>query len=232
MNCSTSELVLNSNDLTVDKALKIVGGLSKPGKMPGFGWSIPAAECKRGSKLREIVGSACHGCYACKGRYSFSNVKKALYRRLEFISNPLWIIAMSFLLKSQQYFRWFDSGDLQDVDMLNKIHAVCKQSSSCKHWLPTREFSIVKKYLKEGNKIPKNLTIRLSSDMVNEYPKHFIEGVPFSTISTDENVFADYKNPKPYNCPVSFVKELKSCEQAKCNKCWDKKVMHINYKKH
>ena len=79
------------DDFTTKQATTIIGGLSKPGKMPGFGWSIPAAECKRGSKLRKKEGTACFGCYACKGRYSFKNVQKALYNRLESFKNPLWI---------------------------------------------------------------------------------------------------------------------------------------------
>ncbi len=45
--------------------------LSKPSKMPGYGWSTPASRCITGSKLRRIKGSVCHGCYAMKNRYVF-----------------------------------------------------------------------------------------------------------------------------------------------------------------
>ena len=41
---------------TID-ALKLVGGLSKPSKMPGWAYGIPAKECKTGSKLRQVKGS-------------------------------------------------------------------------------------------------------------------------------------------------------------------------------
>ena len=38
--------------MKTQEALKLVGGLSKPSKMPGWAYGIPAAECKTGKKLR------------------------------------------------------------------------------------------------------------------------------------------------------------------------------------
>jgi hypothetical protein len=35
-----------------NEALKLVGGLSKPSKMPGWAYGIPAKECKTGKKLQ------------------------------------------------------------------------------------------------------------------------------------------------------------------------------------
>jgi hypothetical protein len=58
------------------EALKIVGGLSKPSKMPGWAYGIPAAECKTGKKLQDVVGSTCEGCYATKGCYVFRLYKQ------------------------------------------------------------------------------------------------------------------------------------------------------------
>ena len=67
----------------VKTALLEVGGLSKPSKMPSYAYSLPAKECKVGSKLRKVKGSVCFGCYALKGNYVYPNVQKALYKRLE-----------------------------------------------------------------------------------------------------------------------------------------------------
>jgi hypothetical protein len=50
-----------------NEALKLVGGLSKPSKMPGWAYGIPAKECKTGKKLQNIEGSTCYNCYALKG---------------------------------------------------------------------------------------------------------------------------------------------------------------------
>ena len=46
----------------------ITGGLSKPSKMPGYAYNLPAIHCKTGSKLAQVPGTTCHGCYALKGR--------------------------------------------------------------------------------------------------------------------------------------------------------------------
>ena len=37
--------------MKTSEALKLVGGLSKPSKMPGWAYGLPAKECKTGSKL-------------------------------------------------------------------------------------------------------------------------------------------------------------------------------------
>jgi hypothetical protein len=64
------------------------------------------------------AGSTCEGCYATKGCYVFPVVQAAQYRRLAAIKNPLWVEAMATLINSKKskYFRWHDSGDVQDVD--------------------------------------------------------------------------------------------------------------------
>jgi hypothetical protein len=43
--------------MNTQEALKLVGGLSKPSKMPGWAYGTPAKECKTGTKLRDIEGS-------------------------------------------------------------------------------------------------------------------------------------------------------------------------------
>ena len=57
------------------RALKIIGGLSKPSKMPGWAYGLPAKECKTGSKLVKVKNSVCEGCYALKGCYVFKVVQ-------------------------------------------------------------------------------------------------------------------------------------------------------------
>ena len=76
------------------EANKITGGLSKPSKMPGPAYNLPATQCITGAKLVKIPGSVCHGCYALKGRYRFNNVQQALERRAASIKHPDWVKAM------------------------------------------------------------------------------------------------------------------------------------------
>ena len=110
-----------------DELKQITGGLSKPSKMPGFSYNLPATKCITGAKLVKIPGSVCSGCYALKGRYRFPNVKDAMQRRLDSINHPLWIKAMaaSIIETKTGFFRWHDSGDLQSLDHLKKIFEVC-----------------------------------------------------------------------------------------------------------
>ena len=103
---------------------KIVGGLSKPSKMPGPAYNLPAYKCITGQKLAKIPGSVCFGCYALKGRYRFRPVKSAMERRLEALKDPGWVDAMIQLIKPHKEFRWHDSGDLQSLEhlQLSLIH--------------------------------------------------------------------------------------------------------------
>ena len=100
-----------------------------------------------------------------KGCYVFKVVQDAQYKRLAAIRHELWTGAMATIINSKKskYFRWHDSGDVQDEDHLLKIFAVCKLTPSVKHWMPTRE-AWVKAFLSLK---PDNLVIRFSAPMVN-----------------------------------------------------------------
>jgi hypothetical protein len=94
------------------EALKLVGGLSKPSKMPGWAYGIPAAECKTGGILKNVKGSTCEGCYADKGCYVFPVVQAAQYRRLESIKHKDWVRAMVALINSKKS-KWFQVARLR-----------------------------------------------------------------------------------------------------------------------
>ena len=100
--------------------------LSKPDKMPGYAYGLPAWECKTGAKLAKVPGSVCAGCYAMKGNYTrFPEIKRAQYRRLAAIRHPLWVRAMAAKINSaavskHKFFRWHDSGDVQNPEALSR----------------------------------------------------------------------------------------------------------------
>ena len=152
--------------MKTSEALKLVGGLSKPSKMPGWAYGLLAKECKTGSRLVKVKGSTCEGCYALKGCYVFKVVQEAQYRRLASIKHELWTGAMALLINSKKskWFRWHDSGDVQDEAHLMKIFAVCRLTPETKHWLPTRE-AWVKHFISMA---PANLVIRFSAPMVDQ----------------------------------------------------------------
>ena len=203
--------------MTTSEAKAITGGLSNPSKMPGKAYNIPAQACKVGSRLVSVVGSVCHDCYALKGRYRFPNVRNALQRRLEALEHPQWVEAMIALINSQRsdYFRWHDSGDIQDVAHLERIVAVAVGTPRISHWLPTREYKIVAAYNKQGGEFPDNLTVRLSGHMVDGPAPEL--GLPTSTVSTGE-----------FNCPAS----LQDNNCGDCRACWDSSVPNVSYHYH
>ena len=199
--------------MKTSEALKLVGGLSKPSKMPGWAYGLPAKECKTGSKLVKVEGSTCHGCYALKGCYVFKVVQDAQYRRLASVKHELWTTAMALLINSKKskYFRWHDSGDVQDEEHLLKIFAVCKLTPSVKHWMPTRE-AWVKRFLPLK---PHNLIIRFSAPMVDQ-------AAPSSWPHTSTVVTSGRTCPAP----------TQDNECKDCRACWDPTVKNVAYGQH
>jgi hypothetical protein len=197
--------------------------------MPSFAYNIPAEECNVGGALSAVKGSVCYGCYAKKGRYLFQNVQTAMYARLEaFQNHPRWVEAMSFMIQkrcaAEPYFRWFDSGDLQSVEMLQKIVQVCINTPDITHWLPTREKAVILQFVKEGGVVPDNLTIRLSAPMVDKKAGMCkVTGCTSSTVSTEGAVF-----PEAYHCPSRH--QNNKC--GDCRACWDRSVDWVDYHKH
>ena len=194
------------------EARKITGGLSKPSKMPGPAYNLPAQACITGAKLVKVMGSVCKGCYALKGRYNFSNVRLALARRLESLDHPQWVFAMTVLIKGEEVFRWHDSGDLQSSWHLKRIFEVCNATPETSHWLPTREAKFLPL---NTDSIPKNLIIRMSSHMIDQKPVKFWPWT--STVSTGS-----------FTCPAS--KQGNKCKS--CRNCWSREVANVSYPKH
>ena len=199
--------------MNTKEAWALVGGLSKPSKMPGWAIGIPAKECKTGSKLRLIPNSVCSECYALKNCYMFKVVQEAQYKRLKAIAHPDWVLAMSTLINSKKpdVFRWHDSGEVQDVQHLEKIFEVCRLTPSKRHWMPTRE-AWIKDHM---HLAPANLVVRFSSPMVDQGPVKSWANT--STVST-----------KSRSCPAPDNNN----ECGDCRACWDPLVKNIEYGKH
>lgn len=209
------------------EAWDLIGGLSKPSKMPWWSYSIPATACKTGSKLAEIPGTVCFNCYALKGFYNMPKVKAALDRRMKAITNPKFVDAFVVVLNDlwarsktgENRFRWHDSGDIQSLDHLTKINDIAKLTPTVRHWLPTKETALVKEWLKINKEFSFNLTIRVS------HPKI---GGSF-----------DKRHKLPFSSVDSKVKSLKQCNAPKqnnmclgCDHCWNPKVKGVNYHEH
>ena len=198
--------------------LDITGSFSKPSKMPGYSYGLPAWECKTGGKLSQIKGTVCYDCYAKKGFYTmYKNVKAAQYKRLDGTKRPLWVQAMAAQINSFKCkeFRWHDAGDIQSVKHLLKIFKVCKLTPSVQHWMPTKEAQFLK--MVPAARVPKNLIIRLSGTNVDGPAGKFWKWS--STVTT---------NPKKATCPAPN----QGGQCLDCRKCWSRKIKNIVYLKH
>ena len=203
--------------MLIKEADKIIISLSKPDKMPGFAYGLPAPACKTGAKLVNVPGSVCSGCYALKGNYTrFPAIMKAQYKRLKALKHPLWVKAMAIKINSKKvkFFRWHDSGDVQDLRHLAKLFKVCRLSPSVQHWMPTRE-AWVKPYI-TSNRKPSNLVVRFSGTMIDQGPVKSWEHT--STVVTDGS--------RTCNAPDNAGK----C--GSCRMCWNPEVKNVSYGKH
>lgn len=201
----------------------IAGSLSEPSKMPGFGYGLPALKtCNVGSKLAKIPGTPCADCYACKGHYTFANVKDAQEKRLQAVlHNPSWVDAMTAMIESKKskYFRWHDSGDLISLDHLSKICQIAVRLPEYHFWLPTHEHGLIRQYRELHGDFPSNLIVRLSTPKVDGRP-----------VTTDLCTSSVHKNAEPHGfaCPAS--KQGNKC--GDCRACWNKEIKNVSYKFH
>ncbi|MEC9126948.1 MAG: hypothetical protein VX840_08405 [Pseudomonadota bacterium] len=198
--------------MNIKEAAAITGSMTRTSKMPGLSYSLPAWECKTGSKLRKIKNSVCSACYALKGNYTrYKAIKAAQYVRLASLNNELWTAAIVTQIKRQKYFRWHDAGDVQDLQHLNKIYEVCRLTPGTKHWMPTRE-AWIKDHLDSK---PDNLVIRFSAPMIDQ-------AAPASWPNSSEVVTEGATCPAP--------QQGNSC--GDCRNCWNPEIKTIKYGKH
>jgi hypothetical protein len=123
-------------------------------------------------------------------------------------------------LENSRYFRWFDSGDMYDLKLAEKIRKVMLHTPWVSHWLPTRmhKFDKFKRVISEMQMLS-NVVVRYSSDSVNG------EIIPGQTTST---IFSD-------QVPANAVECKAYQHEGKCNgcrACYSKDVPVIAYKAH
>ena len=197
--------------------------LSKTSKLDGiYSWSLNALDTCQGSinpVTKELV-PACQGCYATTGNYRFKNVRAPRDFNKQDWQRSDWVNDMAKALENSRYFRWFDSGDMYDVRLAEKIYNVMELTPWVKHWLPTRMYKF-SKYDQVINAMMKldNVVVRLSSDSVTG---EVINGLTTSTI------FSDTLPSGSFECKA-YENEGK-CNG--CRACYSKDVQVIAYKAH
>lgn len=217
--------------------------LSKTSKMPCYSLNISVKHCITGGKLRLNKKSVCNKCYANKGNYLYPEVNACLenrydelynamhdkQKRIEYVSSIVSAInnqndTFKHCIIDKKYFRFNDSGDLQGIEHLKILIDICNAMPKIKFWLTSKEFKIIRDYIKQGNEIPKNLTIRLSSYLINKDLKL-------------DKTLNKFTKAMVYTSNELIPSNTISCKinNGKCNDCrlcWNKNIKRIAFIKH
>lgn len=194
--------------------------LSNTSKMPGKSISRSAFLCDTGSKLAKIPGSVCYKCYARKGRYRMPNVvdkmdeREFFFHAIDFVPRMIAMLAKT----RSPYFRWFDSGDVEDERMAHNILDVVEATPDKKHWIPTKEHKIWQAVLSQRSK-PANVVIRFSAYMVDKAPPKKWQ---------HSSMVINKAAPVGHECPAP--KQGGKC--GDCRACWSDDVQTVTYHEH
>lgn len=212
-------------DMTKKQAQSICGSLTENSKMPCKTYNLPTEACNTGFKMAQIEGSICSDCYANKGfnKVYENTIKPGQWARLDSINQDLWVDSIVTLIGSDQYFRWHSSGDIQSLEHFKKIVNVAIKTPKTIHWLPTREYGIIKEFISEGLTIPDNLIVRLSA----MYPDKQVN-LPKSLIGVKNISVSNVHTVNPIGIECNAPKNNGSC--GNCRMCWTTET--ISYKLH
>ena len=222
---------LNTKRQSEAKSLvgETIGTLSFTTKMPCASFSIPTLACKVGSILRETPGSVCNKCYAHRLQHRRSSLRQSLQNNLDKLSSALqspesqetWVSAFVKILNhlGDPYFRWHDAGDLQSLEHLRMVVEVARRTPNIKHWLPTKEYKLIKDFL-GSDTFPLNLIVRVSSPMLGQGP---LPGFQHTSTATGKDSLPMLGHGTM--CPAPS--QNNQC--LDCRKCWNTSVPNITY---
>jgi len=205
--------------------------LSRPSKMPGYAFGTTAGDtCPAAKKtLRDYGKSAvCASCYACRGNYTFPNVRAAYQRRGAFLqysiredSGESAIKVLSYLIgratvDAEPIFRVSDSGDLFRPEVANVWSRVADNLPGVSFWIPTREYlrPIMLPHLRKLN-ARRNVVVRPSAAVIGQGAPD-VPGLSAGTAVIGGDVPAGH-----YACPATQPGNPSSCDGNACRACWN-----------
>ena len=231
-------------------------------KMPGSTFGTDPTACHTGSKLRQVPGSICAKCYAIRLAAMRPSVAQG-WRKSEATLRAMavadaetrarFVAAMAFQItwqcaKTDAYNRWFDSGDLPSVEVLELLLEIIHATPKIRHWIPTREVGIVRAWAKKRGAtlatlrriVPRNAVIRVSDTMIDQKRD---TGSPWSSgVVTSGATCHAYRTQR--DGVVISLDEYKVIKKAKqlskadlghcgdCRKCWNRKISYVTYPLH
>lgn len=207
--------------------------LSNTSKLGVKSWSLQALNTCPASKMPngELV-DACKGCYATYGQYNYPNAQGTREFNLWAWQQDNFIDDFVKALEGVSHFRWFDSGDMYNLNLATKILQIMDRTPKTKHWLPTRmhKFRKFQPVLNCMQLLP-NACIRLSSDSIMGE----LVDVPItlnidtsSTILPSDFIDGHVKMDKLFECQAP--KQDGKC--LDCRACYDKNINVIGYVGH
>jgi len=200
--------------------------ISVTSKLDGIrSWSLQAIDTCPGSiESPGVLVPACRGCYATTGNYLYPNVKAPRLENREDWHRQDWADDMVAELERDRYFRWFDSGDVYNLALAEKILDVMQRTPWCKHWLPTRMHKFPKfRIVFDAMKALDNVSVRFSADSVDG---SYTPGLHGSVIGPDAATYTD----APGSSLCRAYEHAGKC--SGCRACWNKDVELICYPAH
>lgn len=154
-----------------------------------------------------ITCANCSGCkefcYDLKSCLQYGNVMRARARntallRMDRDSYFAQIESIMTSKKKHRYFRWHVSGEIVDMDYLQRMIDIARRHPDWTYWTYTKHYMVVNRWIRDngGNKnaIPSNLHIMFSEwkgmEIINPY------GMPEFRVH-----FPGEKKPACYHCP-------------------------------
>lgn len=216
-------------------AARVCGTLTQTSKMPCKSSSLPTEACETGFRMAKIPGSICSSCYADKGFYAMyaATIKPAQFARLDAVMQACesddaaqaWVSGMAAMIGADPFFRHHDSGDLQGLRHLELIAELARATPGTRHWLPTREYAVVKAFIaKHGrDSLPENLIVRLSA----MFPDRAVV-IPASLRGIRNITASNVHTAAPIGTPCRAPEQKGECRE--CRACWTSDV--ISYRLH
>jgi hypothetical protein len=197
----------------VIKKISDMNHLSHPSKIPVPTFDLDTERTGCADRCQYGINQVCY--VLNNPNENYPSRKEILKRNWELINSDQFVSILTKQIRQTRIndFRFWSSGDFYNLESIEKIIKVCENLPRVRFWIPTSRDDLLTEFLKE-NKIPSNVTIRLSAPIpdtpIPQFMKDFfkIHGVVFSETTTD---------PDAVNCHASL--DGTGCQD--CDQCWN-----------
>lgn len=196
--------------------------LSSTSKMPCKSFALPIEDtCNGRYNLDGTLKEICNGCYADKGSYTWpASINLRSHNYLSTQENDFSGYMIDLInLDKNDYFRWFDSGDVYSTKFLFKLYTICLNTPNTKHWIPTKSRDLYDNSIWELLEALPNVKVRFSSP--SKYGKFNINLHKSTVIQPDQEVdkFLVFKcKAKSIGLNKKGKANPKKCHN--CRACW------------